>query len=91
MAISQNIRLEDPDPVDGGAAEAMLEAKKGGKVHYRDLPGTKIERSPRMLEMADEHNFRFDTVQMPLNVMDAHFRSFGAKGSGGLEKLRCWG
>lgn len=31
----------------------------------------------RMLELADKHNFRFDTVQMPLNVMDAHFRSFG--------------
>jgi hypothetical protein len=30
----------------------------------------------RMLELADKHNFRFDTVQMPLNVMDAHFRSF---------------
>lgn len=30
----------------------------------------------RMLEMAHKHNFRFDTVQMPINVMDAHFRSF---------------
>ncbi len=29
-----------------------------------------------MLEMADEHGFRFDTVQMPINIMDAHFRSF---------------
>jgi aryl-alcohol dehydrogenase-like predicted oxidoreductase len=29
-----------------------------------------------MLEMADKHNFHFDTVQMPINVMDAHFRSF---------------
>jgi aryl-alcohol dehydrogenase-like predicted oxidoreductase len=31
----------------------------------------------RMLEMADKHGFSFDTAQMPLNVMDAHFRSFG--------------
>src|ERR1700686_4444168 len=30
-----------------------------------------------MQKVADEHGFRFDTVQMPLNVMDAHFRSFG--------------
>ena len=30
----------------------------------------------RMLEIAGEHRFRFDAVQMPLNVMDAHFRSF---------------
>ena len=29
-----------------------------------------------MLETADKHGFQFDTVQMPLNVMDAHFRSF---------------
>jgi len=30
----------------------------------------------RMLEIADKHGFSFDTAQMPLNVMDAHFRSF---------------
>ena len=30
-----------------------------------------------MLETAKKHGFHFDTVQMPLNVMDAHFRSFG--------------
>ena len=29
-----------------------------------------------MLEMAQKHNFHFDTAQMPINVMDAHFRSF---------------
>jgi aryl-alcohol dehydrogenase-like predicted oxidoreductase len=29
-----------------------------------------------MLEVAREHSFSFDTVQMPLNVMDAHYRSF---------------
>jgi len=33
----------------------------------------------RMLEVATEHKFHFDTVQMPLNVMDAHFRSFEHK------------
>ena len=32
-----------------------------------------------MLETADEHGFRFDTVQMPLNVMDAHYDSFEKK------------
>ncbi len=30
-----------------------------------------------MLQVAEKHGFHFDTVQMPLNVMDAHFRSFG--------------
>jgi predicted aldo/keto reductase-like oxidoreductase len=29
-----------------------------------------------MLDLADRHQFRFDTIQMPLNVMDAHYRSF---------------
>jgi hypothetical protein len=29
-----------------------------------------------MLEVAAKHTFKFDTVQMPLNVMDAHYRSF---------------
>ena len=29
-----------------------------------------------MLEIAESHGFHFDTLQMPLNVMDAHFRSF---------------
>jgi hypothetical protein len=30
----------------------------------------------RMLEIAANHKFRFDAVQMPLNIMDAYFRSF---------------
>ena len=29
-----------------------------------------------MLEVAQKHGFHFDTVQMPINIMDAHFRSF---------------
>lgn len=32
-----------------------------------------------MLDAAAAHNVRMDTVQMPLNVMDAHFRSFEKK------------
>jgi aryl-alcohol dehydrogenase-like predicted oxidoreductase len=31
-----------------------------------------------MLDVAAAHGFHFDTCQMPLNVMDAHFRSFGS-------------
>jgi hypothetical protein len=30
----------------------------------------------RMLDIAAKNDFHFDAVQMPLNVMDAHFRSF---------------
>jgi len=76
----ENIRLEDPDRffADDGAAEAMLAARKSGKIRYMGFTGHKDPSVHlRMLEMADKHNFSFDAVQMPLNVMDAHFRSFG--------------
>ncbi|HUA93518.1 MAG TPA: aldo/keto reductase, partial [Terracidiphilus sp.] len=80
MQFHEVIRLEDPDRIfaEGGAMEAMLEAKKAGKVRYIGFTGHKDPYVHlRMLETAKTHNFRFDTVQMPLNVMDAHFRSFG--------------
>jgi predicted aldo/keto reductase-like oxidoreductase len=76
------IRLEDPDRIfaPGGAQEAVLAAKKAGKVRYIGFTGHKDPLVHlRMLEVARTHDFRFDTVQMPLNVMDAHFRSFSHK------------
>jgi predicted aldo/keto reductase-like oxidoreductase len=76
----ENIRLEDPDRffADGGAYEAMTEARQAGKIRYLGFTGHKDPSVHlRMLELADKHKFEFDTVQMPLNVMDAHFRSFG--------------
>jgi len=79
MQFHEVIRLEDPDRIfaPGGAAEAMLEAKKAGKVRYIGFTGHKDPFVHlRMLEVAAKNNFHFDTVQMPLNVMDAHFRSF---------------
>ena len=55
----------------------MLEAKKAGKIRYIGFTGHKDpDIHLRMLEVRREHDFRFDAVQMPLNVMDAHFRSF---------------
>lgn len=74
------IRFEDPDRIfaEGGAHEAVLEAKKAGKVRYIGFTGHKDPHVHLyMLEVAAKHGFHFDTVQMPLNVMDAHFRSFG--------------
>jgi uncharacterized protein len=73
------IRLEDPDRIfrEGGAHEAVLEAKQAGKVRFIGFTGHKDPLVHlRMLEVAAKHDFRFDTVQMPINVMDAHFRSF---------------
>ncbi len=79
MQFHEVIRLEDPDKIfaEGGAAEALMEAKKAGKVRFVGFTGHKDPFVHlRMLETAAKHNFKFDTVQMPLNVMDAHFRSF---------------
>jgi aryl-alcohol dehydrogenase-like predicted oxidoreductase len=60
-----------------GAHAALIEARKAGKLRYIGFTGHKDPLVHlRMLEMAAKHDFRFDTVQMPLNVMDAHFRSF---------------
>jgi len=73
------IRFEDPDRIfaPGGAMEAFLDAKKAGKTRYIGFTGHKDPRIHLyMLEVADRHEFTFDTVQMPINVMDAHFRSF---------------
>lgn len=79
MQFHEIIRLEDPDRIfaKGGAAEAVLEAQKAGKVRYIGFTGHKDPLVHlRMLEIAAQNNFRFDAVQLPLNVMDAHFRSF---------------
>jgi len=79
MQYHENIRLEDPDRffADGGPLEALLEAKKAGKIRYIGFTGHKDPIVHlRMLAMAAQHKFHFDTCQMPLNVMDYHFRSF---------------
>jgi aryl-alcohol dehydrogenase-like predicted oxidoreductase len=73
------IRMEDPDRIfaPGGALEAAVAARQAGKIRYIGFTGHKDPAVHlRMLEMAQKHNFHFDTVQMPINVMDAHFRSF---------------
>jgi predicted aldo/keto reductase-like oxidoreductase len=73
------IRLEDPDRIfaEGGAQEAVLAAQKAGKVRFIGFTGHKDPLVHlRMHEVAAKHRFRFDAEQMPLNVMDAHFRSF---------------
>lgn len=75
----ENIRLEDPDRffAPGGALEALLAAKQAGKIRYIGFTGHKDPIVHlRMLDEAQQHQFHFDSCQMPLNVMDAHFRSF---------------
>lgn len=79
MQFHEVIRFEDPDRIfaQGGAIEAFQDAKKAGKLRYIGFTGHKDPHVHLyMLQVAARHGFRFDTVQMPLNVMDAHFRSF---------------
>ena len=73
------LRYDDPDRIFGedGAMEAFVGAKKAGKLRYIGFTGHKDPRIHlQMLDVAAERGFHFDAVQMPLNVMDAHFRSF---------------
>src|SRR5215467_3347012 len=76
--------IRDTDPARifaaGGGIEAVLQARRQGKIRYIGFTGHK---SPdihyKMLETAFAHHFTFDAVQMPLNVMDAHYDSFEKK------------
>jgi predicted aldo/keto reductase-like oxidoreductase len=76
------IRITDPEKIfsRGGSMETLLAAQKTGKIRFIGFTGHK---SPdihlKMLQTAKDNGFVFDTVQMPLNVMDAHFNSFEKK------------
>jgi aryl-alcohol dehydrogenase-like predicted oxidoreductase len=79
LQIHEVIRTDDPERVFalGGAVEALLRAREQGKLRYVGFTGHKSPQIHKhMLELADKHGFRFDTIQMPLNVMDAHYDSF---------------
>ena len=73
------LRYEDPHRIfdENGANAALVEARDAGKIRYIGFTGHKDPRIHLyMLEVAAEYGFTFDAVQMPLNVMDAHYRSF---------------
>ena len=73
------IRFDDSDRIfaEDGAIHAFLEAKKAGKTRYIGFTGHKDPHVHLyMLEVAERHGFLFDSCQLPINVMDAHFRSF---------------
>jgi predicted aldo/keto reductase-like oxidoreductase len=73
------IRYDDPHRIfdDEGANAALVEARTAGKIRYIGFTGHKDPHIHlHTLEVAAEHGFSFATVQMPLNVMDAHYRSF---------------
>jgi len=73
------LRYEDPHRIfrEDGANAALVEARGAGKLRYIGFTGHKDPRIHLyMLEVAAQHGFKFDTVQMPLNLFDAHYRSF---------------
>jgi aryl-alcohol dehydrogenase-like predicted oxidoreductase len=79
MQVHEVIHAEDPQRsfAPGGCIEALTEARRAGKVRFVGFTGHK---SPAihlaMLDAAGAHGFRFDAVQLPLNVLDAHYDSF---------------
>ena len=73
------IRMNDPERIfaSGGGMEAALKAREAGKIRFIGFTGHKSPQIHKhMLEVADQHQFKFDSVQMPLNVMDAQYESF---------------
>jgi aryl-alcohol dehydrogenase-like predicted oxidoreductase len=79
LQIHEVIRDNDPDRVFGrdGAIEALLAAKKSGKIRFFGFTGHKTPAMLlKMIRLASRNGVTFDTVQMPLNVMDAHYDSF---------------
>jgi predicted aldo/keto reductase-like oxidoreductase len=79
MQIHEVLRLEDPDRCfrEDGAVQALRDAQKAGKIRYVGFTGHKDPLvHNRMLDVAAAHDFRFDAVQMPINPLDATFRSF---------------
>jgi predicted aldo/keto reductase-like oxidoreductase len=82
MQFHEIIRPGDPDRIfgPGGSFEAALDAKKAGKIRYIGFTGHKDpDIHLKMLTTAFQNGFTFDAVQMPLNVMDMHFKSFAHK------------
>jgi aryl-alcohol dehydrogenase-like predicted oxidoreductase len=74
------LRYDDPHRIfdEEGANRALVDGQRAGKIRYIGFTGHKDPHIHLyMLDVAREHGFLFDTVQMPLNVMDAHYRSFG--------------
>jgi predicted aldo/keto reductase-like oxidoreductase len=95
------IRYDDPDRIfnEGGSMEAVVAAKQAGKIRFIGFTGHKDPHIHLyMMEVAQKHGFHFDTVQMPINIMDAHFRSFSqlvvpeaVKQQIGVLGMKCFG
>jgi aryl-alcohol dehydrogenase-like predicted oxidoreductase len=82
VQIHEVIRESDPERcfAPGGAIEALVAARDAGKLRFIGFTGHKHpDIHLAMLDAARKNGFAFDAVQMPLNVMDAHYESFEAR------------
>ena len=73
------LRFDDADRIfrEDGAHAALERARAAGKLRYIGFTGHKDPHIHlRTLDLARAAGVTFDAVQLPLNVMDAHFRSF---------------
>jgi aryl-alcohol dehydrogenase-like predicted oxidoreductase len=82
LQLHEVIRPTDPERIfaAGGSMEALVDARQKGKLRYIGFTGHKSpEIHLAMIETARAHKFKLNSVQMPLNIMDAHYDSFGKK------------
>src|SRR5215510_2393228 len=73
------LRFEDPHRIfdPDGANAALVAARQAGKIRFIGFTGHKDPRIHLyMLEVAEQNGYVFDTVQMPLNLFDAHYHNF---------------
>jgi uncharacterized protein len=82
IQIHEVIRLTDPEQAfqPGNVIDVLQQARKDGKIRYIGFTGHKSpEMHVHMIDIAVQHGFHFDTVQMPVNALDHHYDSFGQK------------
>ena len=82
VQIHEVIRMTDPEQAfqPGNVVDVLKQARKEGKIRFIGFTGHKSpEMHLNMIQTADKHGFTFDTVQMPVNALDAHYDSFGQK------------
>ena len=82
VQIHEVIRMGDPEQAfrPSYIVDVLKQAQEAGKLRFIGFTGHKSpEIHLHMIETAARHGFTFDTVQMPLNVMDAHYDSFTTK------------
>jgi len=82
LQIHEVIRMADPEQafLPGNVIDVLKQARQEGKISFIGFTGHKSpDMHLHMIETAEKHGFKFDTVQMPVNALDEHYNSFGQK------------